>query len=256
MTSRALSFGSEAAAYERFRLGYPDELFEQVLSYAAPPIGSALEIGAGTGKATRGFAARGVLVTATDPDAGMLAELRKHVPSTVVIRQAALEELPPAPDYDLVYAAAALHWTAADRWDRIARMLRPGGTFASFGGGLELADRALEQAVRAERSRLNVQDPVPSPDGTQHNDPVQWPGSELQLAGQFTDVRQSVIKRRVTLTDHEYAAHLSTVSAVLVLPSAIRAKLLERVAELLPPRVTLNGDIVVHLARLGNSPAG
>ena len=62
MTRRALSFGAAASVYERFRPGYPDELADQVLDYAGQPVTSALEIGAGTGKATRAFAARGIEV--------------------------------------------------------------------------------------------------------------------------------------------------------------------------------------------------
>ncbi len=94
MTQRALSFGSTASAYERFRPGYPDDLVDAVLAYAGRPVGSALEIGAGTGKATRLFAARGITMTATEPDPAMLRELRKHVPATVTTVQAPFEELP------------------------------------------------------------------------------------------------------------------------------------------------------------------
>ena len=57
---------------------------------------AALEIGAGTGKATRLFAERGVTVTATEPDAAMLAELRKHVPANVITVQVGFEDLRPA----------------------------------------------------------------------------------------------------------------------------------------------------------------
>ena len=83
VSDRALSFGARAEAYERFRPGYPAELFDRVIAYAGRPVRSALEIGAGTGKATRVLAARGVAVTATEPDGAMLAELRKHVPAEV-----------------------------------------------------------------------------------------------------------------------------------------------------------------------------
>src|SRR6476620_3712684 len=72
VSRRALSFGSVAAAYERYRPGYPDQLVDTVLSYAELPIRNALEIGSGTGKATRAFAARGIAITATDPDPAML----------------------------------------------------------------------------------------------------------------------------------------------------------------------------------------
>lgn len=52
MSGRALSFGVVAEAYERFRPGYPVELFDMVMAYAGHPVRTALEIGAGTGKAT------------------------------------------------------------------------------------------------------------------------------------------------------------------------------------------------------------
>lgn len=56
------------------------------------------------------FAAHGVQVTATEPDAAMLAELRKQVPAVATFRSA-FEELPLTASYDLVHAAAALHRT-------------------------------------------------------------------------------------------------------------------------------------------------
>src|SRR4051812_25408986 len=128
MVERALSFGAAAAAYERFRPGYPDELVDKVLEYAGRPVSTALEIGAGTGQATRLFAARDIAVTATEPDAAMLAELRKHVPPTVTAVQSAFEDLPLTSTFDLVFAASALHWTdAADRWTRMAALLNPDG---------------------------------------------------------------------------------------------------------------------------------
>ena len=96
MSGRSTSFGAVAAAYERFRPGYPAELFDTVMRYARRPIRAALEIGAGTGKATRLFAERGVTVTATEPDAAMLAELRKHVPANVITVQVGFEDLRPA----------------------------------------------------------------------------------------------------------------------------------------------------------------
>jgi trans-aconitate methyltransferase len=73
MYGRALSFGVVAEAYERFRPAYPVELFDMVMACAGRPVRTALEIGAGTGKATRLFAQRGVTVTAVEPDGAMLA---------------------------------------------------------------------------------------------------------------------------------------------------------------------------------------
>jgi SAM-dependent methyltransferase len=240
-----------AADYERFRPGYPDELVDEVLSYAGRPVCTALEIGAGTGKATRVFAARGIAVTATDPDPAMLAELCRHAPASVVTVQAAFEELPLTPDYDLVFAAASLHWTdPTERWSRVASMLRPGATFASFGGQMHLADRGLEQAVSEARTPFLADDEVPPPDGTPADAPLQWPGSELARSDLFTDVRQSSIERRGTLSARDYVGHLSTVSAYLELPAPVRDRALEAILAVIPERVEMQADIVLHLARL------
>lgn len=250
MSQRALSFGSVAAAYERYRPGYPDELVTSVLSYSGRPVTTALEIGAGTGKATRAFAARGVAVTASEPDPAMLEELRRHVPATVTPLLASFEDVRPDATFDLVFAAASLHWTEpTDRWQRIARLLAPGGVFASFGGPFEVADPAVAQAVRDARAPFLDDDGVPSPDGTPDDSALQWPGTELIRSDLFDDVRQLVIERRVRLPADDYVAHLSTISAYLELAEPDRAEALRRIGAVLPEQVDLVADLTLHLAR-------
>ena len=255
MVERALTFGSVAVAYERFRPGYPDGLVDLVLDYAGRPIRTALEVGAGTGKATRAFAARGIAVMATDPDASMLAQLRRHVPPTVTAIRSAFEELPLVAEHDLVYAAAALHWTRAEgRWERVAGLLRQGGVFASFGGPVRLADPDVQAAVERARSGFLETDEIMPPDGTSADDKprehtLQWPGSELAVSPRFTDVRQETVVRRLTMTADDFVGHLSTVSAYLELPSELRAEALTRILQVLPDRVEVNADITAHLAR-------
>lgn len=254
MTERALSFGPVAAAYEQFRPGYPDRLVDEVLSYAGIPIRTALEIGAGTGKATRAFAARDIAITATDPDAAMLAELRRHVPPTVAIVQAAFEDLPGTHTYDLVFAAAALHWTEPrHRWARVSALLSQDGIFASFGGQLNLEDKGVADAVRAVRSPFLPDDGFPSPDGTAEDGAMQWPGTELSRSAEFTDVRQVIIERRFTSSAADYLGHVSTVSAYLQLPAAARKDLFGLILTVLPAQVTLNADLTLHLARVGST---
>lgn len=276
MSMRALSFGDAADAYERFRPGYPDEVYRAVREYAGEPPRTALEIGAGTGKATRLFTGHGVRVTATEPDAAMLAELVKAVPAIAHAVQAAFEDLDDVEDldgddgdgvddghenkrvdgvrsagtYDLVYVAAALHWTRPEgRWQRVAALLRPGGVFANFAGPVELADPAVAQAVRAARAPFIENDDIPSPDGTAPEAPMQWPGTELRQSELFHDVRQIVIERRLTLTAREYLGHLSTISAYLQLPEAVREQAYAAIAKVLPESVELAADVYLHLAR-------
>ncbi|HTW18794.1 MAG TPA: class I SAM-dependent methyltransferase [Mycobacteriales bacterium] len=249
-SGRALSFGSVAQAYERFRLGYPDELFDTVVTYAGRPIRTALEIGAGTGKATRLFAARGVVVTATEPDPEMLAELRKHVPESVEVAPAAFEELTPGRTYDLVYAGAAMHWTdPVGRWSRVAALLEPDGVFANFGGPVQLADPAVAAEARAARAAFLNTDDVPFPEGTPIDPIMQWPGTELLAAEEFVDVVQTVIERRLSMSAQDYVGQLSTVSAYLQLPAAQQDQVYARILEVLPDPVDVTADITVHLAR-------
>jgi len=250
MSSRALSFGARAEAYERFRPGYPAELFDTVTSYAGQPVRTALEIGAGTGKATRLFARPGITVTATEPDGAMLAELRKHVPSDVKTAQAAFEDLGQGESYGLVYAAAALHWTnPRGRWPRMAALLEPGGVFASFGGPARLADPAVEDAVRLARAPFLDSDEVPSPDGTPPGHDMQWPGTELRRSAWFADVRQFVIGRRLTMSARDYVGHLSTISAYLELPATEQEQVYGLILRVLPETVEVAADVIVHLAR-------
>jgi hypothetical protein len=138
------------------------------------------------------------------------------------------------------------------RWDRVAALLRPGGTFASFGGPMSLADPALELAVRDARLPFLADDGVPPPEGAAPQSPMQWPGSELSRCDRFTDVRQITIERRSTMSASSYVALLSTVSAYLELPETARLQALAAILDVLPERVAVTADLVLHLARLAS----
>ena len=251
---RALSFGANASSYERYRPGYPDALYARVAAYAGEPIRTALEIGAGTGKATRLFAGQGIRVTATEPDPEMLAELRRAVPEHVRPVQAAFEDLEPAETYGLVYAAASLHWTRPEgRWPLVASLLEPRGVFASFGGPVQPADPAVAEAVQKARAPFLATDDVPSPDGTPPDEQMQWPGTELLRSELFEDVRQVVVERRLSLSAPDYLGHLSTISAYLQLPPPERRRAFESIAKVLPQTVEIDADIWLHLARRGDA---
>ncbi|MEV6811904.1 SAM-dependent methyltransferase [Micromonospora sp. NPDC051296] len=180
----------------------------------------------------------------------MLAELRKHVPAGAKTVQAAFEDLRPGERHGLIFAAAALHWTNPEgRWSRVTALLEPGGVFASFGGPVQLADPAVEDAVRAARAPFLESDEVPSADGTPRGHDMQWPGTELQRSEWFTDVQQSVIERRSTMSSRDYVGLLSTISAYLELPTSEQEQVYSRILQAVPERVEIAADIIVHLAR-------
>lgn len=122
---RPLSFGEEAAAYERGRPSYPPEAIDWLLPAGARDV---LDLGAGTGKLTIRLVERGLAVTAVDPIPEMLDLLRGSLPGTPALLGTA-EEIPlPDDSVDSVLVAQAWHWFDPERaLDEVARVLRPGG---------------------------------------------------------------------------------------------------------------------------------
>ncbi|MFB9314647.1 class I SAM-dependent methyltransferase [Nocardioides plantarum] len=241
---RALSFGSDAEAYDRFRPGYPDSLVDTVLAHADGPVTRALEVGAGTGKATAGFASRGLVVTAIEPDPGMRAVLATRITQggwTVDVVDATFEtvDLDAVGPVDLLYAAAAFHWTdPATRWSRAAAALRPGGVLAVFGCARDLADPALAARVDALTEPVLPQDPT-----------LSWDIGVLREQPAFADVVETTLPRTATMSADDYVSHLTTVSAYRVLPATQRDELLSGVRGLLPDVVEVTEDVPLHLAR-------
>lgn len=122
---RSLSFGSEAAAYERGRPSYPPDAIDWLLPPGARDV---LDLGAGTGKLTTRLAERGLEVIAVDPLAEMLEVLSTALPDTPALLGTA-EQIPlPDNSVDAVLVAQAWHWFDPGRTiPEVARVLRPGG---------------------------------------------------------------------------------------------------------------------------------
>jgi SAM-dependent methyltransferase len=90
--------------------------------------GVVLDLGAGTGKLTRGVLALGRDVVAVDPDAAMLARLASELPA-VRAEVGTAEEIPlPDASVGAVVLGQAWHWVDVERASReAARVLAPGG---------------------------------------------------------------------------------------------------------------------------------
>ena len=72
-------FGRVASLYARVRPGYLPTVFEDLVAlWGMLAGGRILEIGPGTGQATRPLLERGYLVTGIEPDAAMAEEARRH----------------------------------------------------------------------------------------------------------------------------------------------------------------------------------
>jgi SAM-dependent methyltransferase len=122
------SFAAVADAYERARPGYPEDAIRWLVGDAPADV---VDLGAGTGKLTRGLAALGHRVTAVEPLAEMRAELGTAVPGIRALEGSA--EAIPLPDgaADVVTCAQSFHWFEyAAALPEITRVLRPDGVLA------------------------------------------------------------------------------------------------------------------------------
>ena len=127
--ARARSFETVAAEYERWRPDYPAAAIRWAAeALALSPDARVVDVGAGTGKLTRGLVAAGFSVAAVEPGGAMLDELRSAVPEAEA-HEAPAEEIPlPDESRDAVFAAQCFHWFDRERaLPELQRVLKPGG---------------------------------------------------------------------------------------------------------------------------------
>jgi SAM-dependent methyltransferase len=123
-----LSFQDGGEHYHRVRPGYPADSANWLLPAGAR---EAADIGAGTGKFTSLLLERGLNVSAVDPSADMLEQLRLACPEADAFEGTAEDTGLPDSAFDVVTVAQAWHWCEPLRSStEIARILRPGGVLA------------------------------------------------------------------------------------------------------------------------------
>jgi SAM-dependent methyltransferase len=123
--------------YDRVRPGYPDELFADLAAVTGiDHRASVLEVGCGSGQATRSLAALASSVTAVEPGAALAALARQRLAGVgVAVETARFEEWDDrGRRFDVLVAASSWHWVdPAVGWRRAREVLRPGGWIALLG---------------------------------------------------------------------------------------------------------------------------
>jgi SAM-dependent methyltransferase len=210
---RSLSFGAEAAAYERGRPSYPPEAIDWLLP---PHARDVLDLGAGTGKLTTRLVERGLEVVAVDPIPEMLELLSGSLPETPALLGTA-EDIPlPDDSVDAVLVAQAWHWFDPVRAVKeVARVLRPGGRLG------------LVWNTRDERSGW-VKD-LGHIIGHE-DDPF---SRTIALPEPFTDVERRQVEWTSYLTPQALIDLVASRSYCITSPDEVRSRTLDRVRELL-----------------------
>ncbi len=123
---RAESFGVDAERYDQTRPGYPSALIE---SLSANGVGTAVDVGCGTGQLTRLLQERGWDIKGVEADARMAAVARSHELDVDISTFETWDG--PTNELDLICSAQAWHWIDPTvGYTKAAAHLAPGGTLA------------------------------------------------------------------------------------------------------------------------------
>lgn len=130
-------FDTVAELYDQSRPGYPEKLFEDIISLSGiRDGGDILEIGCGTGQATMPFARRGYKMLCLDIGRNMaiLAAKKCEAYPNVRFDLKYFEEWQPLERrFDLVVSGTAFHWVSPDvGYSKAAAVLKPNGAVAIF----------------------------------------------------------------------------------------------------------------------------
>lgn len=223
-SDRAVVFGRDARTYDAARPSYPTEAIEHINGLVEAS--GAIEVGAGTGKATSAMARPGLAITCLEPSprmAGMLEQ--RDLPGVSVVVSSFEEWEAPAESADLIFAAQAWHWVDPDTgFAKALRLLRPGGALALIWNiPLDRYSRHLE-AYRRHAPQLLVD----RDERVQRRDHHDW-AEDMERAG-FVDIDRFTHRWRQELTAGRYRDLYSTYSDHMLLAEPDRSMLLEALA--------------------------
>lgn len=240
---RRTHFDEIVVNYDKARWEYPPELFADIFEYNDKNIGkNALEIGAGTGKATAPFLETGYSVTAIELSANMAEFARnkyKNYKGFNVIVSAFEEIELKENSYDLIYAASAFHWVDAEvGCPKALRLLKRGGTFALFRNNLirgyevyeeteELYEKYYLSIYQANKSSSpKTYEDLSSPSGIYHG--YRFNNMEQY---EFVDITMKFYEVTLSYSADEYIALLETYADYRDLPESNKEALYAGIKE-------------------------
>ena len=222
--TRAVIFGRDAGTYDEARPTYPPESVRYVAGLVSAR--DALEVGAGTGKATAALARDDLDLTCLEPSPQMAAVLDSRSLPGVVVVVRTFEEWEGLPDsVDLIYAAQAWHWV--DRETGLAKaleILRPGGALAlmwnipvdRYGRHRELYARHAPRLLAERDERIERRD--------DHDWCADMEGAGFCATERFTHLWSE------EMTADQYRALYSTYSDHMMLGEPARTAILDGLA--------------------------
>ncbi len=248
MTAFETTFDSAARDYDRSRPEYVREIYKDIFRFQPlGPESRALEIGLGTGKASRPILDTGCQLVGLEPGVNLAALARERFRGykNFCLLNQTLQAYDGADGaFDLVFAATAFHWLPeAYGYKRVFDLLKPGGAFARFAyhAGPDRGRSALAEEIQALYRRYMCEESYPAEFGRQD---AQRLAEKAALYG-FTDLHSALYHAAKDFTAGEYMALLRTYPDHLRLDPADRQGLFDGIRAAIERH---GGTLTVHYA--------
>lgn len=242
--TRALSFGDDAATYDKRRPSYPAAMVDDLMAASPHRV---LDVGCGTGIASRLFAVRGCNVVGLEPDERMAAFARSKG-TKVEVATFETWQAPPEP-FDLIISGQAWHWIdPAIGPQKAAQVLVPGGRFAAFwnqyGHDAETT-AAFEGAYRRQAPQILEKGSLPL--GLSLSSMANQLLTALDGSGLYADAEVRRYPWEQAYTSQEWIDHISTISDHKALAPETLKALLDAVISAVD---SIGGQITIHFQTL------
>ena len=226
------TFDREAERYDRARPAPPEALVEAMVRAGNLQAGArVLEVGCGTGQATRPLAERGLEVHALELGPALAALARQNLADfpNVTVDQTAFEAFSSKTPFDALVSVQAFHWIEPETGlAHAASLLRPGGALL-LAWHQDLSQetafyRETDLIFKRYEAGLNLNRPVPE------SAPERF-RSVLEASPDFENVSSTNFPWRHRYSKERFLELLLTFSNVQALAAAARTPFLGEIAE-------------------------
>lgn len=233
------TFDTVAAAYEKWRPGYTEDLYEMLFAYI--PIDSSshvVEVGIGGGQATLPVLKTGCNITAVEygEKFSKLCEKKFWEYKNFSVITDKFENLSfPDSEYDLVYSASAFHWIPEELgYSKAYGMLKHGGAFARFANHpyRDKGNPGLSAEIDKLYSRYYCQYyGREMKTETEYGEEQAAKRAQIAEKYGFADIRYALFHRTRTFSAREYIELLGTYSDHIAMEEKIRTEFFAKIEE-------------------------